>query len=343
MEKEKLKIKYRLLNDDDNSPWQPLTNLDELIWNGVFVVQITGDHTALELPFTIEENEMFTLVVKDYATDSKLQTKRTTIQTLTKVERCNGNVFNFTRTRRYNEYGPFWGKWTNDKPENQMRQLFVAAGAEYNSSGTDLIKKGARGEDIIHKDGHYFLNDLGDITEEEMIKIYNAGRFVNNNPYFYLNNDIRTTINQKYNGSLSKGLVMDGLFCNCNKLETVQISENDKLYPCTMVKTFNNCTNLKKIIPVISLSYISDTLMTQNMLKGCTSLETLMLEDFSVHLNLSDCSNLNKESLLYMITNSNSTEHITITLHPKTYAKIVEEVDIVIALENNPNLMIIAI
>ena len=58
-----------------------------------------------------------------------------------------------------------------------LRALFVAAGAEYNGSGADKTKTAPWGESVTHKAGHYYLNGLGDITEEQMVKIYNMGKY----------------------------------------------------------------------------------------------------------------------------------------------------------------------
>ena len=345
MDKEKLKIEYRLLNDDDNSPWQPLTNLDELIWNGVFVIRVTGNTDILELPFTIEENGMFTLVVQDYATDSNLQTQRTTIQTITKVEHETGNVISYTRTRRYYNKEHIWGYWIDNKNNNQLRPLFIAAGAEYNSGETDIVRTGNCGEEIIHKSGHYFLNELGDITEDEMTRIYNAGGFIDNNPYYYQNCNIRTTLNREHNGSLSNGIAMDGLFFRCNNLETVQLfnmsQDNGKLYPNTMINTFYGCNSLRKILPTVSFKHISDATKVQNAFMNCTSLESVKINDLTVPLALHYSPGLNKESLMHIIQNSQPVDFITVTLHPETYSRIENDIEILLTLEKNPHLVLI--
>ena len=58
------------------------------------------------------------------------------------------------------------------KVENPLRPLYIAAGAEYNDSGVDKTKTAPWGETVTHKAGHYYLNGLGDITEEQMEVIF---------------------------------------------------------------------------------------------------------------------------------------------------------------------------
>ena len=39
METTKMKIEYRKQIDSETAPWQLLTNIDELLWNGVYYTQ----------------------------------------------------------------------------------------------------------------------------------------------------------------------------------------------------------------------------------------------------------------------------------------------------------------
>lgn len=94
-------------------------------------------------------------------------------------------------------------------PNLALRALFVAAGAEYNDSGTDKTNTTPWGETVTHKAGHYYLNGLGDITEGQMTRIYNRGNFNDADiaPFsdsYSLANNIRTNLPRigSWNGNL---------------------------------------------------------------------------------------------------------------------------------------------
>ena len=62
METTKMKIEYRKLTDNESDPWQLLTNIDELIWNGVYVLRVSDDDDTHGLPFRFSNDETVTLL-----------------------------------------------------------------------------------------------------------------------------------------------------------------------------------------------------------------------------------------------------------------------------------------
>lgn len=112
MEQKKMKIEYRKQIDSETAPWQLLTNVDELLWNGVYALRVTADDGSHKLPFRLADDDTVTIVVKDHAHDGMLENGRTVVQTVTRVDRATGNVFVYTRTR-YNAGGTHsWSYWT---------------------------------------------------------------------------------------------------------------------------------------------------------------------------------------------------------------------------------------
>lgn len=106
-----MKIEYRKQIDSETAPWQLLTNIDELLWNGVYALRVTDDDGTHSLPFRFANDDTVTLVVKDHAHEGMLENGRTIVQTITRVERSTGNVYSYTRTR-YNVDGtPSWNYW----------------------------------------------------------------------------------------------------------------------------------------------------------------------------------------------------------------------------------------
>ena len=117
METTKMKIEYRKQIDSETAPWQLLTNIDELLWNGVYNLRITADDGSSNLPFRLGNDDTVTLVIKDHSHEGMLQGGRTIVQTITRVERSTGNVLSYTRTRCSVAGVPTWNYWTLATPD----------------------------------------------------------------------------------------------------------------------------------------------------------------------------------------------------------------------------------
>lgn len=220
-----------------------------------------------------------------------------------------------------------------------LRALFVAAGAEYNDTGTDKTKTAPWGETVIHKAGYYYLNGLGDITEEQMMDIYkysfpmlgatdwtNAFREVN----------VRTNLFYKQYYSAARIKTLTAAF-NANK--TIEIVDFNNQRSKVVLHdaaswnyAFGSCTKLKRILGVLDINNASSLLGS-----NCDSLIHVQLYNLNTNLLLFNKSNnINKESVLYAIQNASPTSAITITLHANAYARLAEDADIVAALEAQP-------
>lgn len=118
-----MKIEYRKLTDNESDPWLLLTNIDELIWNGVYALRVLDDDGSLGLPFLFEENDTVTLVLKDHAHDGKLQYNRTVVQTITRVERSTGKVLTYNRTRYCVDGKHSWSGWEQSEEKNDASAM----------------------------------------------------------------------------------------------------------------------------------------------------------------------------------------------------------------------------
>ncbi|MBO5865097.1 MAG: hypothetical protein J6Q73_03495 [Bacteroidaceae bacterium] len=54
--KQKKKIEYRKQIDNETAPWQLLTNIDELLWNGVYALRVSDDNGSSNLPFRLADD-----------------------------------------------------------------------------------------------------------------------------------------------------------------------------------------------------------------------------------------------------------------------------------------------
>lgn len=223
------------------------------------------------------------------------------------------------------------------------RDLFIAAGAEYNDSGADKTKTAPWGETVTHKAGHYYLNGLGDITEEQMLEIYNAGKIIRDAYCTYISNKkIRTTLNVDFSGGEAAGCTLYQTFDKCSSIETVRLTVADKFFPSSLTASFNGCRNLTHIIPILRCTFLGSSVNLTNAFIGCISLKYVKLEKFAVPVSFSDSSYISKESILHTVQNAAPTSAITITLHPDAYARLADDAEVVAALKAQPLISLVS-
>lgn len=226
-----------------------------------------------------------------------------------------------------------------EAPNLALRTLFVAAGAKYNDGGTDKTKTEPWGETVTHKAGHYYLNGLGDITEEDMVKIYNAGKLIKANYYNYKNLNIKTTLNVPFNGGEANGIDLSGAYAG-SKVQIIginRISVYDAIfYPSNLASAFSGCTSLRRIIPTLKLSFCSSANNYKNTFYNCSALEYVNLEVLKHSVSFEHSPSISQESILFLINKAAPTSAITITLHADAYARLKDDADIVAALAAQP-------
>jgi hypothetical protein len=223
-------------------------------------------------------------------------------------------------------------------PNLALRALYIAAGAEYNDSGADKTKTAPWGETVTHKAGHYYLNGLGDITEEQMKMIYvtsfptyvatnltSAFRIQVGGEY----NNIRTNLRKKavYPIYYTEGL---NACCYTNSAIEVFVVSHYPAYlgnPISLEYTFYNCVNLKAVIGNIVVDKVNN-----QTFKDCAKLQEVKLKTLKQNLTFADSPLISKESISYIISNAAPTSAITITLHADAYARLANDADIVAAL-----------
>ncbi|MBR5545329.1 MAG: hypothetical protein IKU66_07620, partial [Clostridia bacterium] len=237
-----------------------------------------------------------------------------------------------------------------DAPSLALRRLFVAAGAEYNDTGANKTKTAPWGETVTHKAGHYYLNGLGDITEEQMMEIYTYTFPLTNSADWNSalrrqksdDNMVRTNLFRKdfyASGNIQNlmGAFMMSLIevvClsgknDVNNLAAINLKKNNYL------NAFSNCYNLKHIIARLDLSQQGND--TQYIGYNNPKLITCYLSNLCGNLRVFDTSvNISKESILFCVRLAKTTSAITITLHPDAYARLADDADIVAALEAQP-------
>lgn len=216
-----------------------------------------------------------------------------------------------------------------------LRDLFVAAGALYNDTNVSKTRTAPWGESVQHLAGHYYLNGLGDITEEQMLAIYSERKNLLY-AYAYATSSVlncRTLITNRVgqtNMSMASSLVY--LFGGRKDVEVIGDSSTPVIYLTSggsLASAWSGCANLRHISS--KCIYVQNANLT-NAFKGCTSLETVYLRRISTSVSFADSPNLSKNSLLFMIGETRATSAITITLHANAYARLENDTEIVAAL-----------
>ena len=336
-----------------------VTSLNDLTGNGVYSGVYTNGTTLFET--------FVMVVINNYAVAGATGKVRSISQF--KYALGTDGTFSYkTRTGQGNT-GIAWGDWVDlgaattadiqdgtitaqklstdvrTKVENPLRPLYIAAGAEYNDSGADKIRTDSFGENVIHKTGHYYLNGIGDITEEQMMSIYNAGRVAALSPIgFYRMRNIRTNLPSTITGGEGADKFnFYYLFSGNSSIERISLINERWSQDLAYVKDIRSafdCTNLTHIYTIQDVSGITSSNGLRDIL--APKLKEVRIKGLKVNVGLSRSTNISKNSILYVIGNAAPTTAITITLHPYAYARLKDDAEIVVALEAQPLISLVS-
>lgn len=230
-----------------------------------------------------------------------------------------------------------------------MHYAYEAAGAEYNDTGVDIVKTAPwanmvddeADKTVIHKAGYWYLNGLGNITNEQMRDIYNStiniGLLTNIENAFRNSSSIRTNfylpnrispVSINMNAAFLTSTIEVGKVCS----DTVK-----KCYIGSLRYFATDNTRTKHFIGVLNFQNITTDNYIVSAFTGCTSLKTIKIERLMSSISFPNASMLTAKSILYMIANEAATSAITITLHADAYARAMANADIVAALQAHPN------
>lgn len=220
-----------------------------------------------------------------------------------------------------------------------MHYIYESGGAIYNDTLIVIKRNTSWGGVTNHLPGYWYLNGLGDITNEQMRKIYSFGHSTlagsalaagGLNAAYAAN--IRTNLSRvgMYNGTV------DGSLCYYNtQLEVLNggLSPNtDGTLTLANAAAFALCRLLKAVIGCrLILKNANDSTFQE-----CFALEHISIHSLSVSLNLKDSPLLSKQSLLYMINNSAATSAITIKLAGEVYEQFATDSEVLAALSAKP-------
>lgn len=212
-----------------------------------------------------------------------------------------------------------------------MHKMYEAVGAVYNSTDNDIAVPGIYGDTIIHKAGCWLLNEVGDLSNDDMAVIVSYPQYwsLTDMKIIAGYSPVRTTIPKRnwaeltgwYGGALN--VQAQCAFFRATNLKTIAfftgIDQGYKLRPSDLHNAFSGCQNLHKILNVINLA--NCTTLTY-CFYNCTALEEVRIVNLKSSISFAESSQLSYESLRYMITECASSATFTITLHPTVKAKV---------------------
>ena len=213
--------------------------------------------------------------------------------------------------------------------ELAKRDLYIAAGALYNDTDEVIKRTAFWGEEVDHLPKHYYLNGLGDITEEQMLEIYEGGRWwIPRKGYLLNGSKGRTNIIAPINSAYTFGYHdFSNSFYDMKNAEVLTLG----LYDSSLIKVnagiyvFSGTNKLKRVYGRIELSNLNLTIFG-----GKLEYITFVLSNSSITFSF---QSINKESILYAINNASATKAITITLHADVYNRLANDADVVSALD----------
>ena len=219
-----------------------------------------------------------------------------------------------------------------------LRNLYIEAGAEYNDTGDTIKKTAFWGEEVDHKPGCYYLNGLGDITEEQMAYIY---RMKDSMTIFLASNDtargrfwqdvgdsrLRTLFGANNYGRWLTDKTIGGSnpFASM-KIEVIKWTNTSYLAPNNGTD-FAMKTSSSMLFNNTALKVIDRFMPSSDCTFGvATNLVELRLWATNFNIDLSKNQKISKTSIIYTIGNvlKTTSKTLLITLHPNVYAKCAE-------------------
>lgn len=228
----------------------------------------------------------------------------------------------------------------NTPSGDPMHYMYENVGAVYNGTGSDVVVSDPIVGNLTHKAGCWWCTGLGDLTNDDMRKVYGFGCNIMYNIYsnvkrcynYSLWRTTCTDSKQRYNeGYIIHYFDISLLFC-FSKMEIISFPKAE--LPINNINyAFYECPNLRYIYNVIDL--INCTSIT-SAFYSCYKLTGVKIKYLHSNIDFKDCSLLNIESIIYMIENATDT-NITITLHPEAYERAIADTGVQTALTNKTN------
>lgn len=211
--------------------------------------------------------------------------------------------------------------------------MYEQIGAIYNDTGSDIVRDAPwahlvdddNPDDkyVTHKAGYWYMNGLGDLSNDDMRNILVWGQYINGGSMQTASTSVKTVWYHQ-----SNAIATSSAFSNCQYIKSIPYSflQGDYAY------FLNNCKSLKYIYNLYGIN------STNNVFTNCTSLQYVGISSAVVNIDLQYSPLLSVKSILYMIEHAKTTFDFTITLHDDAYTRAIQNAEVLAALEAKPNI-----
>lgn len=223
-----------------------------------------------------------------------------------------------------------------------LRKLYIAAGALYNDTDEVIKRTAFWGEEVDHLPKHYYLNGLGDITEEQMLEIYKYKDYMTMyisvdgiNRFFQNGLTCRTLF--PYNAGSARFSYRISIKDNClfsgNNFEVIKWNNtgtwSNNVYRIGLL--FHNTQNLRIIDKFVPAN--------DERFYFCYALKEARVDKLQYNLSFEDSPKISKESILFAINNfvvpttaASTATNKYIKLHKNSYPILSVDEDILSAI-----------
>lgn len=219
-----------------------------------------------------------------------------------------------------------------DTTSGTLRDLYISAGAVYNE-----------------RTGYYELNGLTDITEEQMRVIYEKtwGWWLHLPSLNGFGSALpRTNIpcpDYKII-SYASNINLNSIFSTSGNYDNLEVVNLRALYTPTgfdQITTYDLNWAFQGDKKIREVQGIINVREARNKLNIGGNIETINIKGLKVDIIFYNSQRLSKESVLYMINNSEATSAITIELNKAVYDVMKDDADIIAALAEKTNITLI--
>lgn len=177
-----------------------------------------------------------------------------------------------------------------------------------------------------YKTGYYEMNGLKDLSENDMIKIYNCGHFDLVSGEQTGKQNIRTNTLKTYTDGLLSYCARGYLF-RSSTMEVIYVGNNAAYFftPRQFLSMFKWCKKLVTISGGINMQYITQSIT--EAFEETSLLANIQLKNLRTDIDLHWSPNLTLESLQYLVNNryTGTTTNITVTVHTDIFKKMTNE------------------
>nr|DAH40163.1 MAG TPA: hypothetical protein [Caudoviricetes sp.] len=230
----------------------------------------------------------------------------------------------------------------NTPSGDPLHYLYELVGGVYNGTGKDIVVSDPIVGNLTHKAGCWWCTGLGDLTNDDMRKVYAFGCNIMNNVYSnvkmcYNNSLWRTTCTDSQYRYMQGYLIPSGfdisyMFCFSEKIEIIKFT-NIRIPLKNMDYAFYECSHLTHIYSVLDMTYCTSITLP---FRSCKKLTSVKIKNLKSNIEFKDCEFLSIESIIYMIENATDAT-FTITLHPEAYERAIADAGVQAALANKTN------